>query len=379
VRTVGVVTVGRSDYGILRPVMRAIDAHGELALRVYATAHGVAVDEIEGDGLRVDEVVEMLEPSDDPAGIAASMGHGTAAFGALYARERPDLLCVLGDRFEVHSAVAAAVPHTLPVAHVHGGDVTEGAFDDALRHSITKLSHLHFPATEDAARRILQMGEERWRVTVAGAPGLDNLREILPPGRDALGARLGFDGSRPFLLVTYHPVTLEHERVGERVDALLAALGEAGRTLVLTHPNADTGRGAVLERLEAFAAARDDAVVVDNAGTEAYFGLMAHADAMVGNSSSGIIEAASFELPVVNVGARQNGRLRAANVIDTGDGADEIAAGIAKATSPGFRDALRGTANPYGDGHASERIAARLAEVELGERLRRKRFSEGGD
>jgi UDP-hydrolysing UDP-N-acetyl-D-glucosamine 2-epimerase len=381
-RTIGVVTVARSDYGLLRPVLRAIEADDALRLRLYvsgmhlAPAFGNTVEAIEADGFAIDERVETLAASDTPTGVATSMGLGAVAFAQAYARARPDLLVVLGDRFEVHAAALAALPFNLPVAHIHGGESTAGAIDDPIRHSLTKLSHLHFPATERYARRIAAMGEEPWRITVAGAPGLDTLREVEPLDRAALAARLGVDPQRPFVLITYHPVTLEPERAPERVDALLAALRDVDAQLVITHPNADTGRTAVLERLEAFAAQRTGAHLVVNAGIEAYAGLMAHAEAMVGNSSSGIIEAASFALPVVNVGMRQHGRVRAANVIDALDDTAAIRAALDRALDPAFRASLRGLVNPYGDGHAAQRIGARLREVELGERLLMKHFHE---
>lgn len=376
------VTVARSDYGILRPVLRAIEADDGLALRLYAAgshlspAMGLTVEEIEADGFAVAERLETLVASDTPAGVAASMGLGTLAFAQAFARHRPDLLVLLGDRFEVHAAAAAALPFMLPVAHVHGGEVTEGAIDESIRHSITKLSHLHFASTERYARRIAQLGEEPWRVCVSGAPGLDNLHTVRPLQRDELGQRLGFDVTRPFLLVTYHPVTLDFERAEELVGGLVAALRDIDCDLVITHPNADTARGAVLRALDSLTRDHPRAHLIANAGTEAYFALMHHADAMVGNSSSGIIEAASFGLPVVNVGARQAGRLRAANVVDTADDPAAIAAGLRRARSEAFREGLVDLVNPYGDGHAAARIVERLRGVALDRRLLVKRFED---
>jgi len=334
----------------------------------------MTVDEIEAEGFRVDERLETLAASDSPAGIATSMGMGATAFGEAFARERPDVLLTLGDRFEMHAAALAALPFALPVAHVHGGESTEGAIDESLRHSLTKLSHLHFPSTEHHARRIVQMGEEPWRVTVSGAPGLDSIRAVAPLSREALDRRFDLDPARPFLLVTYHPVTLDHERTGELVDAFLRGLEGIDAQVVVTHPNADTARDTVLRALRAFVARRTDVRLVVNAGTAAYFGLMTYAEAMVGNSSSGIIEAASFRLPVVNVGMRQQGRLRGANVIDVSDDADAVRAGILRATSSSFRESLTDLTNLYGDGRAAGRIASRLAEVDLDQRLLVKRF-----
>lgn len=380
IRAIGVITTGRADYGLLRPVMSQIAGRSGLALTIYATgthlsrAHGMTVDEIEADGFEVTERVEMLTASDSPLGVATTMALTTLGFAQCFARCRPDILVVLGDRSELHAAVVAALPFNLPIAHLHGGESTEGAIDDPLRHSVTKMSHLHFPATEFYARRILQMGEESWRITVAGAPSLDNLTSVAIPDRATLGQRLGFDEKRPFLLVTYHPVTREPEHASIRTRALIDVLEDEEREIVVTHPNADTGRHSVLAEMEGLAARRTNVRLVVSAGIDMYFGLMAHAEAMVGNSSSGIVEAASFELPVVNIGIRQQGRLRPPNVIDAGNEAADIRAGLDRALSPTFRAGLRGMTNPYGDGRAAERIVERLANVEVDRELLIKRF-----
>ncbi len=381
-RTIGVVTVARSDYGILRPVIERIARDPELDLMLIAAgmhlapAYGHTIDEIEGDGYRVDATVEMLLASDSPEGVAATTGLGTIGFAREYARRRPDLLLVLGDRFEVHAAVTAALPFTIPVAHVHGGESTEGLIDEPIRHAITKMSHLHFASTERYARRIVQLGEEPWRVTVSGAPGLDAIAALDPLAQAELADLVGSPAEGGFVLVTYHPVTLEYEKTAEQVAALVTALERVDRPVVITHPNADTARGDVLRALEAFAAARENAVIVPSAGSRAYLSLMAHADAMVGNSSSGIIEAASFKLPVVNIGIRQRGRVRADNVIDSDDGAESISAAIDQALSADFRSSLNGLQNPYGDGAAAARIVDRLRDVDLDSRLLVKRFHD---
>ena len=380
-RTIGVVTVSRSDYGIYLPILRKIKDEPGLRLQLLvAGSHlspefGLTVDVIEADGFEASERVEMLLSSDSPEGIAKSMGLGTIGFAQAYARHRPDVLLVLGDRFEMHSAVAAALPFKIPVAHIHGGEITEGAIDDSLRHSITKLSHLHFAATEEYRARILQMGEEPWRVFVSGAPGLDNLHCVQYLDRRELEDQTGFSLEVDPLLVTYHSVTLEYEDTRWQVQELLGALGECSRPVIFTMPNADTGGRAITPMLEEFAMGRPHTWVVSNLGTKMYFSLMAQAAAMVGNSSSGIIEAPSFGLPVVNIGNRQRGRTRAPNVIDVGYQRGEIAEGITKALTPEFRAGLAGLTNPYGDGHASDVIVQHLKEVPLDQRLITKRFT----
>jgi UDP-hydrolysing UDP-N-acetyl-D-glucosamine 2-epimerase len=337
---------------------------------------GLTVNAIEKDGFKISDRVEMLESSDSPEAVARSMGQGTIRFGESYARSRPDILLVLGDRFEMHAAVVAAVPFNIPVAHIHGGELTEGAIDDALRHSITKMSHLHFVTTEQNRDRVVQMGEEPWRVTVSGAPSLDNLDSVELLDAMALEHKFGLDLGTPPLLVTYHPVTLEHEDTDFQVNELLAALETCGLPLVFTQPNADTGGRTVNRLIHEFVASHPQARMADNLGTQGYFSLMSLATAMVGNSSSGIIEAPSFRLPVVNIGSRQGGRVRAANVIDVGYGRDEVLAGIQKSQEPRFRDSLSNMANPYVQGKAAKTITTRLLDVELGENLIRKNFND---
>lgn len=381
-RTIGVVTVGRSDYGLYRPILRAIESHPELQLRLIVSgAHvephlGLTVREIEGDGFPIAERLPMIQPGDGPLSIAQSMGAGVSVFAACYERQKLDLLLVLGDRFEMHAAGLAALPFTLPVAHIHGGELTLGAMDDALRHSLTKLSHLHFVSTEEYAKRVQQLGEEPWRITVSGAPGLDNLKSISLLDSDAFAARFGFPLDPAPLMVTYHPVTLEYGDVATQMAELITALEQFPQPLLFSLPNADTGGSVIRQALEAFVRRRGNACLLDNMGTQGYFSAMKAAVAMVGNSSSGIIEAASFELPVVNIGRRQEGRLRARNVIDCGNASSEIATAITQAISPEFRASLRGLVNPYGDGHAAERVVERLATVPLDATLRIKKFHD---
>ncbi len=384
-RRIAVVTCARSDYGIYLPVLRRIQRSPDLTLLLIAGAshlaeqYGRTIDVIRADGFDVAATVEMMPATDDGLATAEAMGRGVTGFARAYAGVRPDLVLVLGDRFEMLSAAVAALPQRIPLAHIHGGELTEGALDDSARHAITKLSHLHFVSTAQYARRVIGLGEEPWRVVLSGAPALDNLREMPLMTRDELDRACGLGPEGRFLLVTYHPVTLEHERTLERVDALLDALGRINLPIVMTYPNSDMGSGVIIERMHAFAAASALVHVVRNLGTRAYFSMMSHAAAMVGNSSSGIIEAASFRLPVVNIGDRQHGRVRGANVLDCGPGEPAISAALAQALAPGFRASLRDLVNPYGDGNAAARIVDRLGTEPLGGRLLRKRFHDAPD
>jgi UDP-hydrolysing UDP-N-acetyl-D-glucosamine 2-epimerase len=379
-RTIGVVTVGRSDYGIYLPLLRKISPEPELRLHLMVSGmhlspeFGLTVQTIEKDGFPIGEKVEMLLAGDSPADIAQSIGLGTIGFAKAFARFRPDFLVVLGDRFEMFAAALAALPFRIPVAHIHGGELTEGAIDDALRHSMTKLSHLHFVATKEYARRVRQLGEEPWRIVVSGAPSLDNLYSAQLLNASQLETKYGLSLGQPTLLVTYHPVTLEYEQTEYQTGELLAALETLAMPVVFTLPNADTSGRTIVQMLKDFTVRHASARIVDNLGTQDYFSLMLHTAAMVGNSSSGLVEAPSFHLPVVNIGTRQRGRIRGANVIDVGYQRSAIIEGVKRAISPAFKEELKGQENPYGSGNASERIVETLMRVDINSKLMMKRF-----
>ncbi len=384
-RSIGVVTAGRSDYGILLPILQRIRTDSEFKLHLIAGGmhlspeFGLTAREIEEDGFTISERVEMLLSSDTPEGVSKSMGLGLIGFAQAYGRFQPDLLLAVGDRFEMAAAVMAALPFKIPVAHVHGGEISQGAMDDALRHAMTKLSHLHFVSTPEYGRRVMQMGEEPWRVIVSGAPSLDNLRSIRLLSKDQLQERFGLPLKQLPLLVTFHPVTMEYERTEWQIGELLQALGSVDLPILFTRSNADTHGRIINQRIEAFTQSHPNTHLIDSLGTTGYFSLMTIAAAMVGNSSSGLVEAPSFGLPVVNIGTRQQGRLRAKNVIDVGYTRQEIIGGIKKAIAPEFRTGLKGLANPYGDGTAAERIVKRLKEIPLDNRLIMKRFADQTD
>jgi UDP-hydrolysing UDP-N-acetyl-D-glucosamine 2-epimerase len=381
-RTIAAVTSSRADYGIYRPVLRRIEDDSELDLAVVATGvhltdgTGMTADDIAADGFAVREHVAVDMASDGPAGMAATMGAVTSSFAALFDRWRPDILLLQGDRFELHAVAVAALPFAIPIAHMHGGEVTEGAMDDALRHAMTKMAHLHFVATEGYGRRVRQLGEEAWRVTVSGAPSLDNIAAMDLPGRDEIAREFDLDLAEPPLLITFHPVTREYGRTSDQIAELLSALDGIGAPMVFTAPNADMGADAIRAAIDDFADAGPRRWMIENLGTRNYFGLMKAAAAMVGNSSSGIIEAASFALPVVDVGSRQAGREHAPNVIDTPCREADIRSAIDRACSENFRRPLDGLENPFGDGCAAVRIVDVLKTVPLDERLAIKRFAD---
>lgn len=370
-RSIGVVTVARSDYSIYRPLLRLIQADPEVELRLYVTGmhlapeFGRTVECLLADGFKPFEQIEMLLASDSPEGIAKSMGLGVMGFAQAFGRSRPDVLVVLGDRFEMITAALAALPFNIPVAHLHGGEATFGLIDEALRHGLTKLSHLHFASTEAYARRIVQMGEDPSRVFCVGAPALDELAGFRPWTREALEADLDFRLSPDTLLVTYHPLTLDPARTAPQCEALLEALDRHGAPVLFTYPNADTLGRTLIQRIEGFLETHPRARAVRSLGTQRYFSLLEHVAAMVGNSSSGILEAPSFGLPVVNIGDRQAGRIRAANVVDVEGSVEAILEGLRKATDPAFKATLSARSNPYSRGQASVRILEELKRAEL--------------
>ena len=348
-RTIGVLTTSRAEYGILRPVLKEITADPELRLQLFVGgAHlspefGNTVDQIE---FPITERVECLMSSETPEGIAKSIGLTSFGFAQAFARTRPDILLIPGDRFEAAAVALATVPFKIPIAHLGGGDITIGAFDENYRHAITKMSHLHFCYAQEQADVVLQMGEDPSRVIVTGNPALDGLH-----------ASYGEPIAKGALVVIFHPVTLEYERTDEYIDNLLSALKQRTEPIVFILPNADTAGRKILKKMRRFPNSQSHANLIPGR----FYDLLRHAAAMVGNSSSAIMEAPSFDLPVVNIGTRQEGRLRAANVIDVGYSTQEIIDGINHALAL----KLKKTFNPYGDGNAAPRIVHALKNTPL--------------
>jgi UDP-hydrolysing UDP-N-acetyl-D-glucosamine 2-epimerase len=377
-RTIAAVTTSRADYGHLVWVWRELLARPEVDLKIVALgAHlapefGATVAEIERDGFVVDERIECLLSSDTDVGMAKTIGLATLSLADALGRMRPDMLLLIADRYEMLAPASVALALRIPIAHIEGGEVSEGAIDDAVRNALTKMSHIHLTPTEGSRRRVLAMGEEPWRVHRAGAPSLDHLRRSTLLGRDALEATLGLALDPPTVLVAYHPVTIARDTTRE-ADAVFAALERLPHQIVFCYPNADAGSRALVERAEAFCRSRANARLFVNVGHLAYWSLLRASAAIVGNSSSGIMEAPSLRVPAVNVGMRQRGRERARNVLDAEPTADDVLAKIATALDPAFRASLEGMENPYGDGRAGERIAEILATSPLGEELLVKR------
>lgn len=371
-RKICVVTGTRAEYGLLRWAMEGIRETPGLELQIIATGmhlspeFGLTYREIEKDGFVIDHKVEILLSSDTPAGLAKSMGLGLIGFGDVLQQLRPDLMLVLGDRFEIFSAVAAAMVARIPVAHLHGGEATEGLIDEPIRHSITKMSQLHFVAAEAYRKRVIQLGENPDRVFLVGGLGIDNIKKLTLLDRPALEASLGFKLGRRNLLVTFHPVTLENATSAQQMAELLAALETLEDTrLIFTMPNADTDGRILFGMIEEFVAVHTNARAFTSLGQLRYLSCIQHVDGVVGNSSSGLAEAPSFRKGTINIGDRQRGRLRAESVIDCSPERAAIAAALDQLYSPVFQEKLKTVRNPYGDGGASKRVVETLAKIPL--------------
>jgi len=379
-RSIAVITTTRADYGLLYWILRAIREHPSLELKLIAggahlsSRHGLTRDFIQNNGFEIAATVDFLSDGDSDLDSAVAGGQAVVGFAGALHKLRPDMVLLLGDRYETLAAAFAAATLGIAIGHIHGGETTEGALDEGYRHAITKLSHLHFAATKQAARRIIQMGEQPDRVAICGAPGIETAGRTNKMDIQQLGAALHVGLEPGFILVTYHPAALCEQSVGEQIQQLLDALTEMDHQLVFTRPNADAGNRQITVSVEKFSSQRKNAHLFASVGQETYVNLMRHAAVMVGNSSSGIIEAPSIPLAVVNVGPRQQGRLRAGNVIDVECRAEAIVDGIRHALADEFQRSLSRVENPYGNGNTSGHIVEVLAGVELGPKLLQKRF-----
>lgn len=379
-RTLAVLTGSRAEYGLLRPLMAMIRTASGVRLQVIVTGmhlqarFGNTVQAIEGDGFIIDARVAMPVEDDSPVGIALSMGRGITGIAEALARLQPDLLILLGDRYEVLCAAQAALLLNIPLAHIHGGEASQGTMDEAMRHAITKLAHLHFTAAEVYRWRVIQMGEHPSRVWNVGAIGLDTIRTLPFLSREALQRDLAFDLGEHFFLITYHPVTLDPHQATAAIDALLLALEHfPEHRLLFTGVNADPGYQAIDQRIREYCQRHPQRVHhVQSLGQLRYLSAMKWCHAVVGNSSSGIIEAPALKRPTVNVGQRQLGRLRTAGIIDCEESVAAIRDALGRAIAPSFQAMVEQVTHPYGDGHAAEAIFSVVSTVPLADLLVKK-------
>jgi len=379
-RQICVVTSSRADYNLLAPPMRLIRGDASLDLQVIVTGmhltteFGFTYRRIEQEGFPVTARVESSLRGDDVASVTKSIGYGVIGFADVLQRLRPNILMVLGDRYEIFAAAQAGVIARVPIAHLCGGDTVDGAFDEGIRHAITKMAHLHFVTNDIAARRLRQLGENPEHIHMVGNPGLDQIRQVKRMPQHETFQALGIPARAHNLLVTFHPETLAMEGSLTRLDELLAALGELGSdySLVFTGPNSDSEGRSFARRMEAFVGEHENAILRTSIGQKLYLSALAHCDAIVGNSSSGIYEAPSLKTPSVNIGDRQNGRMKAESVIDCPAERAEIARAIMRAISLD----CSGVKNPHGDGHSAPRIVEVLKVLPDPAALLRKHFHE---
>ena len=371
-RKIAILTSGRADYGLLYWLIKGINDDPSLEMQLVVTGmhvspeFGLTENEIVKDGFSIAKRIEILLSSDTRVGTAKSMGVGMIGFADAFEDLAPDLLVLLGDRFEVLAAAAAAAVQKIPIIHLHGGEITQGAMDDAFRHAITKLSHIHCCAANEYRDRIIQLGEAPERVETVGGLGIDNIRRLkLLPLRE-VEERLGFKFSKQNLLITFHPETLLDHSPEDQVEELLVALQDyQDLGLIFTMPNADVGSRQIMKAIEAFVEGNSNARLYSAVGQQLYLSTMALVDAVVGNSSSGILEVPSFQKGTVNIGNRQTGRLFAESIVNCEIDHSAISQAIARALSPAFKKQIENAVNPYDTGGASDKIISILKKVEI--------------
>ena len=371
---IAMVTTSRADYGLLYPLIKEFNMDDNLTLRLIATGthlsplHGNTIKQIQRDGLIVTDTVEMTMESDSEDAICNSIAIGLIGFSSLFQKWKPDLVIVLGDRYELWSICIAAVVNKIPIAHIYGGESTLGLIDDPVRHSVTKMSAFHFASIELYAKRIIQMGENSDRVYVVGALGIDNIRKMHLMNIGEISEHTGMDfGRKNVALLTYHPVTLDdYASAKQQIQEILDVLVRKDLFALVTMPNADTGGNTIYQAIELYSQKYPEKLrIIKNLGQQGYLSAMKYAKLMIGNSSSGIIESASFKLPVINIGDRQGGRLKPANIIDCACVKESILEALDLALSEDFLKSISNIENPYGDGHTAKRIIKILKNIDF--------------
>lgn len=368
-----IITGSRAEYGLLKPLIKKIDDDASLKLQLITTGmhlskeFGLTYKEIEKDGLKITKKIFILSKLDTPVGISKSIGHAVDGFAKCYERLKPDIIVVLGDRFEIFSAAIAAHISRIPIAHIHGGELTEGAFDDAFRHSITKMSQLHFVSTEKYRKRIIQLGENPRSVFKVGAIGLDNIKRLKLLSKEELEKDINFKFNKQNFLVTFHPVTLENNTSKMQFQNLLNVLkGLKDTNIIFTKANADTGGRIINSLIDLYVKKyKNNTIAFASMGQLRYLSAMKYVDAVVGNSSSGIIEAPSFKIGTINIGDRQRGRIKTKSVIDCEPKKEDIGRAIRKLYSKKFREDLKNVVNSYSGGNTALIIKNILRDYDM--------------
>lgn len=376
-RTIAIITTSRADYAHLRWLLHDLAKHPALEPKVIALGPHLSPEfghtgkQIREDGINDTTAIECLLSSDTDIGMAKTLGLATLGLADVLGRMRPDIVLLTADRYEMLAPASVALTLRIPIAHIEGGEITAGAIDDAVRNAITKMAHIHFACTRLAQRRMVAMGEESWRVHWTGSLSLDELRRTRLLNKRELENKLGFRVDRTTIVCLYHPVTLLEDTTAE-AEELFAALRNRKKPIVFLYPNADAGSRQIIQRMEQIVAQRPNTRLLTNLDHHTYLSLLKHAGLLIGNSSGGMIESASLNLPTINIGARQRGREHAVNVLNVPAKRRAILKAIEQALSPAFRKSIRHLKNPYGDGHAAERIIKILASVPLDQRLLQK-------
>lgn len=375
-KNICVVTASRAEYGLLKPVIKKLKTEPEFNVDVVATgAHlasefGLTYREIEKDGIEIDEKIEILLSGDTAVSVTKAMGLALIGFADYFMRKKPDLLILLGDRYETLAVAIAAFNQRIPIAHLYGGEVTEGALDDAIRHAITKLSYLHFTSTEAYRRRVIQLGESPERVFCVGAIGIENVLNTRLLSKEELEKVLGFSLDKPYAVVTFHPVTLEEQTAEKQIRALLNVCREyKDINFIFTKANADEGGRIINQIIDQFARENANVKVFDSLGNVNYLSALKYCAAVIGNSSSGLIEAPSLGIPTVNIGDRQKGRMQAASVISCKPEEGDIRRAVDIALSQEFREKAKKVTNPYGDGRTSDKVAGIIKDFLINRKI----------
>jgi GDP/UDP-N,N'-diacetylbacillosamine 2-epimerase (hydrolysing) len=380
-RKICIITGSRAEYGLLSFLMKEINGSHKLTLQIIATGShlssefGLTYKNIEEDGFVINEKIEMLVSSDTSIGVSKSVGLGIIGFADVFEKLKPDIVVILGDRFEIFAAAQAALIARIPLAHLHGGETTEGAIDEAFRHSITKMSHIHFTSTEIYRQRVIQLGEDPSSVFNFGAIAIDGIRKLKLWNREELEKNLGFCFKKKNLLVTFHPVTLEDRTAGSQFQELLKVLSKLSDTFIIfTMPNADTGGRIIREMIKDYLRTHSaNSIAFESLGQLRYFSIMSQVDAVIGNSSSGLIEAPSFKIGTINIGDRQKGRIKALSVIDCEPVQISIEIALQHLYSNNFQELLRTVINPYNGDRVAKKIMHVLEEYPL-ENILKKHF-----
>ncbi len=378
-KTVCVITGTRAEYGLLYWILKGLHQSTDFNLKLVVTGmhlspeFGLTYKEIEADGWNIDKKVELLLSSDTVIGTATSVGLGIIGFASVFEELKPEFILVLGDRFEIFAAASAAMFSRIPIVHLCGGETTEGVMDEAIRHSITKMAHIHFPSTEAYRKRIIQLGEHPDRVINVGAPGVENIHRTSLLDKEALEAQLSFslDGF-PNILVTFHPVTLESDTSAKQFQDLLDALSELeSAKIIFTKANADPYGRLINKMIDEYTAIHLNSIAVTSMGRVRYLSALSIVDLVIGNSSSGLVEVPSFKIPTINIGDRQKGRIRSGTVIDCQPELSDIRKAISTALQPAFQETLKTSTNPYDGGLVSEKVINKLGQFDFTDLLKK--------